>query len=654
MHLKKRRDLPLKYTPRKAKRTLRAGCALYEKKKISSSEEEALGKALLSLETALERGERSTIQEAAHAVDFFLEKGRPPKWRILLKETAWAVIFAFAIIAGVRQMCFEPMEIPSGSMRPTYREGDRLIVSKSSYGINIPLKPRQFYFDPKLLERTTAFIFTSEKMPIQDQDTRIFGVPAKKRLIKRCMGKPGDTLYFYGGQLYGMDAEGTPLSVYQEAPWLDKLEFIPFLRFEGEVEHQESVRGHCLTYQQMHQPLARLRMCPSGALAREIRVGNRWQPEEVLSREGSALKKYSDFYGMGHFAMVRLLKAEEARHLRPEALQGVEESDFYLELRHHPRLPRVEELQQGHSPYKLKTSTSLIPLHQTHLERLQHALYTARFKVEKGYASLVRAGDAEKAYRHLRPHLKGVPDGCYEFYEGTPYKVGFLGHLSPLPPDHPLCQCDADLLHGFFNMGMEMKTLFAPTSPIKGGEPARYAYYRAGELYLMGASIFQREDPLLVAFVDREEKYAQAHSDYSPFIDRGPPLLPDGRLDRELLARCGLHIPPGMYLGLGDNHAGSSDSRVFGFVPQENIRGTPAFLLSPFGSRWGWTKDPSVPLFTLPHLVVWGVILASASLYLLRRRNQARRMRTLLTQLKSIPEKESTPLNREAQTQAAT
>jgi signal peptidase I len=76
--------------------------------------------------------------------------------------------------------------VPTGSMKPTILEGDRIWVNKLAYDIRVPLTrlSLKHLADP---ERGDIIVFDSTS--------------AHKRLVKRVIGLPGDTIYMQDNRL---------------------------------------------------------------------------------------------------------------------------------------------------------------------------------------------------------------------------------------------------------------------------------------------------------------------------------------------------------------------------------------------------------------------------------------------------------------------
>ena len=107
-----------------------------------------------------------------------------------LKTLSYALLIALII----RSFFFQPFYIPSSSMEPTLLIGDRLFVSKYSYGYS----RHSFPFSPKLFNNRFF-----EKIP-QNGDVIVFKTPADNRTdyIKRLIGLPGDTIQIINKDLY--------------------------------------------------------------------------------------------------------------------------------------------------------------------------------------------------------------------------------------------------------------------------------------------------------------------------------------------------------------------------------------------------------------------------------------------------------------------
>jgi signal peptidase I len=100
---------------------------------------------------------------------------------------------ALFIAVLIRSLLFQPFYIPSSSMEPTLLVGDRIFVSKYTYGYS----KHSFPFSPNI---TNKRFFSN--IPKRG-DLVVFKTPADNRTdyIKRLIGLPGDTIQFINGEL---------------------------------------------------------------------------------------------------------------------------------------------------------------------------------------------------------------------------------------------------------------------------------------------------------------------------------------------------------------------------------------------------------------------------------------------------------------------
>ncbi len=584
------------YSLRKSKHVLRHVYRLYlsKKKKLSSSDQNRIKTTLMALQEEILHRNREKAHTLALEAENEAKAHLGKSFFAQIRDLVFALAFALFVAILVRQMWFEFYEIPSGSMRPTLKEQDRLAVSKTDFGINFPLTPEHIYFDPALVKRNGIVIFTGENMDISDVDTLYFYLfPGKKQYVKRMIGKPGDTLYFYGGRIYGVDSQGKEISQELQIPSLESIEHIPFIHFEGRVSTPRiSIQGTFspIVLHQMNEAVARLSISGLNQVRGEMLVPH--------------IPDYSDLWGFGNFATARLLTKEQANQFTDQPLNELEEGLLYLELKHHPSLAsaRLSRDEMGRLRPVLGLSSSLIPLKEKHLRALLDNMYTARFIVKNGFARRYGSDAPPAGNKSFMPHLPDVPDGCYEFYYGKAYAVKWQGITEELPPSHPLYRFDPQRVQLFYNLGIEFDTRFMPQSKTQRLAPARYAYFRDHNLYLLGVPLLLKDDPSTLSFLNRErqrEAAANPQHPYHAFKDNGPPST------AEFIKQFGLTVPPNMYLVLGDNHAMSSDSRYFGFVPANNLRGAPDFIFWPPGNRWGIPNQPSYPWIILPRILIW-------------------------------------------------
>ena len=96
----------------------------------------------------------------------------------LVREWAPIVIGALVIALLLRLFLFQAYEIPSGSMLPTLKDGDRVVVNQASYRLGE-------------IERGQVVVF--DRPP---------SVEGENDFIKRIIGLPGETIRFVDRQVY--------------------------------------------------------------------------------------------------------------------------------------------------------------------------------------------------------------------------------------------------------------------------------------------------------------------------------------------------------------------------------------------------------------------------------------------------------------------
>ena len=104
------------------------------------------------------------------------------------------IFYALIIAIIIRSIFIQPFYIPSSSMEPSLLVGDRLFVTKYSYGYS----KHSFPFSPPIIKG--RLFFNSPKIG----DVVVFKTPSDNRTdyIKRLIGVPGNKIQFIDGDLY--------------------------------------------------------------------------------------------------------------------------------------------------------------------------------------------------------------------------------------------------------------------------------------------------------------------------------------------------------------------------------------------------------------------------------------------------------------------
>jgi len=104
------------------------------------------------------------------------------------------IFYALIIAIIIRSLFIQPFYIPSSSMEPTLLVGDRLFVTKYSYGYS----KHSFPFSPPIFK---GRIFSNTP---KAGDVIVFKTPSDNRTdyVKRLIGIPGDKIKFINGDLF--------------------------------------------------------------------------------------------------------------------------------------------------------------------------------------------------------------------------------------------------------------------------------------------------------------------------------------------------------------------------------------------------------------------------------------------------------------------
>jgi signal peptidase I len=128
-------------------------------------------------------------------------------WRYWVKPVAVVIV----VLLTVRSAIADWNDVPTGSMKPTILEGDRILVNKLAYDLKVPFTRWHLlqWGDP---ERGEIVVFPSPRDEI--------------RLVKRIVGTPGDVLELRENRLFvnGKPASYEPLdaAVWRQLTVLDQ------------------------------------------------------------------------------------------------------------------------------------------------------------------------------------------------------------------------------------------------------------------------------------------------------------------------------------------------------------------------------------------------------------------------------------------------
>jgi len=136
------------------------------------------------------KNEATTPDPAAPAPEPAPEPAAPAGWKqkfLRFMRSARPLVFVVLIVLSFRSSIADWNDVPTGSMKPSIIEGDRIFVNKLAYDLKVPFTTWHLaqWGDPRR------------------GDVVVFYSPADEvRLVKRVIGEPGDVIQLRNNHLF--------------------------------------------------------------------------------------------------------------------------------------------------------------------------------------------------------------------------------------------------------------------------------------------------------------------------------------------------------------------------------------------------------------------------------------------------------------------
>jgi len=148
------------------------------------------------------------------------------RWHLFWREWGRPLLIIVLVMGSFRSAVADWNDVPTGSMKPTILEGDRIFINKVAYDLRIPF---------------TMIRVAEWADPAWGDVVVVLSPEDGKRLVKRVVGLPGDTIEIRQGKLF---VNGEMASYHDLDPqviaWIDP-ETQPLMRFAEEIR---AARAH--------------------------------------------------------------------------------------------------------------------------------------------------------------------------------------------------------------------------------------------------------------------------------------------------------------------------------------------------------------------------------------------------------------------------
>jgi len=126
------------------------------------------------------------------------------------------------------------------------------------------------------------------------------------------------------------------------------------------------------------------------------------------------------------------------------------------------------------------------------------------------------------------------------------------------------------------------------------GLPGDRLEYREGVLYVNGQEVPKFQFPETEVMYDIERKddktlYLELLSDVRHYVILDEAFARSRYFQEQQMPFTKVTVPPDHFFAIGDNRDNSHDSRAWGFVPMQNLKGRAMFI---WFSSWNWRVRP--------------------------------------------------------------
>jgi signal peptidase I len=129
------------------------------------------------------------------------------KWQKFVRVEAKPLLITACVLFAMRSAIADWNDVPTGSMKPTIMEGDRIFVNKLAYDLKVPF---------------TTWHLAQWDNPKRGDIVVFFSPKDNMRLVKRVIGLPGDTIELRNDEVFvngkALKYEALTQSVINELP----------------------------------------------------------------------------------------------------------------------------------------------------------------------------------------------------------------------------------------------------------------------------------------------------------------------------------------------------------------------------------------------------------------------------------------------------